>query len=148
MQQRSWLAIIKRYLAVSALAHITWESLQLPLYTIWMEGSTAEIVFAVVHCTAGDLLIAMSALIAALVMIGTPKWSEDAQVFGRVALLAVLLGAAYTIFSEWLNTVVRESWAYSQWMPVLPVLGTGLSPLLQWLVIPPLSLYAARSLGR
>jgi len=43
---------------------------------------------------------------------------------------------AYTIFSEWMNTVWRESWAYSAWMPLVPILGTGLSPLAQWVVIP------------
>jgi len=35
-------------------------------------------------------------------------------------------------------------WAYSEAMPHLPVLGTGLLPLLQWLVIPPLVLWFIR----
>jgi hypothetical protein len=34
--------------------------------------------------------------------------------------------------------VVRASWAYSDWMPVIPIAGLsiGLSPLLQWIVVP------------
>ena len=45
-------------------------------------------------------------------------------------------GVAYPIYSEWLNMTVRQSWAYSSLMPVLPVTGTGLAPLLQWIVVP------------
>ena len=53
-----------------------------------------------------------------------------------VAAAAVACGIGYTVFSEWLNTAVRGSWAYSDLMPVVPILGTGLSPLAQWLVVP------------
>ena len=52
---------------------------------------------------------------------------------------AILLGAAYTVFSEWLNINIRRSWSYTDAMPVLPLLGTGLTPLLQWVVVPGLA---------
>jgi hypothetical protein len=58
-----------------------------------------------------------------------------------VALTATVIGIGYTIYSEWLNTVVRESWSYAAAMPRLPVLGTGLTPVAQWLVLPPLGLW-------
>jgi len=48
----------------------------------------------------------------------------------------IAISLAYTIFSESMNTVWRESWAYSAWMPVVPILGTGLSPFAQWILIP------------
>ena len=51
-------------------------------------------------------------------------------------LTTVVLGIAYTIFSEWLNVPVWHTWSYSPAMPVLPWLGTGLAPTLQWLVGP------------
>ena len=53
-----------------------------------------------------------------------------------MAVLTVVLGVLYTIFRGWLNLVVRESWAYSEYMPVVPLLKVGLTPLLQWIVIP------------
>ena len=53
---------------------------------------------------------------------------------------AIALGAAYTVFSEWLNVEIRRSWSYAASMPVLPLLGTGLTPLLQWVIVPALSL--------
>ena len=46
--------------------------------------------------------------------------------------------------AEWLDVEVRRSWAYSDLMPVLPPLGTGLSPVLQWVVIPSAALWMAR----
>ena len=53
---------------------------------------------------------------------------------------AIVPGVAYTIFSEWLNVEIRRSWSYTAAMPVLPFLGTGLAPLLQWLIVPSLAL--------
>ena len=49
-----------------------------------------------------------------------------------------------TLPGEWLNVVVRQTWAYTEMMPQVPVLGTGLSPLLQWLLLPSLALWLAR----
>ena len=48
----------------------------------------------------------------------------------------IAFGLAYTVFSEWLNVAVRKSWTYSGLMPVIPPLDTGLSPVLQWIVLP------------
>jgi hypothetical protein len=64
------------------------------------------------------------------------------------AALTIGFGVAYTIFSEWLNIVIRKSWAYSDLMPVVPVIDTGLSPLLQWVAVPMLALRFARQAAR
>jgi hypothetical protein len=132
-------------MAVIVVANLIWEVLQLPLYTIWTTGSAREIAFAVIHCTFGDALIALAALIIALISAGTKGW--PAERYNSVLALTLALGVGYTIFSEWLNIVVRASWAYSPLMPVVPVIGTGLSPLLQWIVIPAIALTGARRAG-
>ncbi len=127
---------LRAYLGLSLVGNLTWEVLQLPLYTIWTAGSVREQAFAVVHCTLGDLLIAVSTLTIALIIAGHHAWPHER--FWPVAILTVAFGVGYTAFSEWLNVVVRASWAYSDWMPVVTVLGQriGLSPLLQWIVVP------------
>jgi hypothetical protein len=134
-------AFWRRYLGWVLLGNLAWESLQLPLYAVWQQP-LRERVFAVAHCTVGDVLIAAAALLAALVISGNGRWPMAR--FGRVAALATVFGATYTVFSEWLNVVVRQSWAYSELMPRLPPLGTGLAPVLQWLVVPPVALWAMR----
>jgi hypothetical protein len=61
----------------------------------------------------------------------------------RMKATAVLIGLGYTIFSEWLNVAIRGSWAYTASMPVLPVLGTGVAPILQWLLVPSIAFAVA-----
>jgi len=130
------------YLLFAAAGHLSWEAAQLPLYTIWWTGTRREILFAVIHCTGGDLLITASALALAAFAARTGHW----PFFGRrMALTAILLGLGYTVLSKWLNTQFRQSWSYTEAMPVLPPFGTGLTPFLQWLIVPGIALlYVAR----
>ena len=85
----------------------------------------------------GDLFILAAALMVSLVVFGDRRW--PAYGFWRVAIPTFLFGVGYTIYSEWINVDVRHSRAYSKLMPILPPLGTGLSPLLEWLVVPTLA---------
>jgi hypothetical protein len=72
----------------------------------------------------------------ALFIAGNETWPVGR--FWQVAAFALIFGVAYTVFSEWLNVVVRASWDYSERMPVVSALGLsiGVSPLLQWIVVP------------
>jgi hypothetical protein len=139
-----WLGAVRRYLAVIAVGNLLWEFAQLPLYTIWYEGSANEILFAVAHCTGGDVLIASMALLGALMLAGDRRWPQAR--FRAVAAIAIVGGLAYTVFSEWLNTEIRGSWAYTDAMPQLPLVGAGISPLAQWIVVPLIAFWwASRS---
>ncbi len=136
---------MRRYLAVMVVGNLVWETAQLPLYTLWRTGSTQDIAFAVVHCTGGDVLIAAVALLGSLLLLGAPDWPRSR--FLSVAAPAVALGLGYTIYSEHLNTT-SNAWTYSDLMPILPGLGTGLAPLAQWVVVPMLAFGVMRSLWR
>src|SRR5207253_1773377 len=140
----AWLSALRAYLGVMLVGNLAWEILQLPLYTIWTTGSVREKAFAIGHCTLGDLVIAVSALMLALILAGDHTWPQGR--FWPTAILAILFGAGYTVFSEWLNVVVRASWAYSEWMPVMRLFGQeiGLSPLLQWIIVPAVAFACVR----
>lgn len=56
----------------------------------------------------------------------------------------IVIGIGYTVYSEWVNTAVRKTWEYSKLMPIIPFLGTGLSPLMQWLIVPTVAFSAVR----
>jgi hypothetical protein len=135
----------RRYLPWLAMLNLGWEIIQLPLYTIWREASPGYIAFAVAHCTAGDLLIGSAALVLALIAThaGPPaQWQ-----WTKVAVVTALIGAAYSIASEWLNTSITRSWSYSELMPTIGLPGgvpLGLSPVAQWLLLPPLAVWLTR----
>lgn len=124
------------YIAFSALGHLVWEIVQLPLYDLWRTASIGELAFAVLHCTAGDLLIATSVLMGSIVVLRAWRWPREIAL--RIAVLAIVLGIAYTAYSEWHNVYVRRSWSYAAAMPTMEILGyrIGASPLAQWLVVP------------
>ena len=129
-----WLNAVRRYIVFAAVAHLVWEFAHVPLYTIWLTGTPGEILFAVVHCTGGDLLITLSTVMLALVLFGTASWPGVGA--RRVLVGTLIFGVGYTIFSEWLNIEVRQAWAYRDLMPIISVIDAGLTPVLQWLVIP------------
>ena len=130
-QNRSRSVII--YLMTATAGNLIWEAGQLPLYTLWWSGTKGEILKALLHCTGGDALIAAAGLIFAAAVAQLTRWAF----FGRrMIAFAIMFGIAYTIVSEWLNVEIRRSWAYTPSMPVFPVLGTGLAPMLQWLIVP------------
>lgn len=124
---------LARYAAAVAAGNLLWEILQLPLYTLWQTARASALAFAVLHCWVGDLLIAAMSLGLSIVVAGR---SWPSRCYARVAVVALGLGIAYTVFGEWLNVTVRQNWNYAATMPRLPPLGTGLMPLLQWVLVP------------
>ena len=124
-----------------AILMLPWEILQLPLYTLWRTASWRDQIVAILHCTTGDIAIAHSALVFSVLMTNR-NWPAEAKVSTAICLIG--LGAGYTIYSEWSN-LARGSWAYTEWMPMLPLTGTGLTPLLQWILLPPLALKLSSS---
>lgn len=142
----AWLTALRWYVAISAGINLLWEVCQMPLYTVWHTSGWRQIAYAIAHCTVGDVMIAVLALTVALLLVGDLHW--PAVSFTVVGGATIVAGFAYTIFSEWLNVVLRQSWAYAPAMPVLPPLGTGLSPMLQWLIVPSIALYFVRRQSR
>lgn len=132
-----------RYGLFMALTNLAWESAHLPLYTLWANASTGYLVFVVTHCTAGDLMIAFATLASALLLTGNLR--DPCEHYSRVVGVTLVLGIAYTVYSEWLNVSIRQSWAYSDLMPVIPVIDTGLSPVAQWIFLPLLGLLWVRN---
>lgn len=137
-----WLPALRRFLVAAGVGNLLWEFAQLPLYTLWRASSWSAIIFATVHCSAGDLGIAAATLVLALALVGAPAWPVAR--FWPVLTATTVLGAGFTMYSEYLNTVVRRAWAYGPWMPLLPGTGIGISPILQWLTVPAAALLWSR----
>lgn len=130
-------------LALFATFNLVWELLQQPLYTLWREGTAGEIIGAVLHCTVGDVLIGLAAL-----TISRWIWGHSPRKTWRFVAIFIALGLGYTMFSEWMNVKVTRNWAYSTYMPLVPPFGTGLTPLLQWIIVPLLTWVTVGAHGR
>jgi len=135
--------IALRYLPIFAVLSLAWEWAHVRLYTIWTEAQLSYIAFSVAHCTLGDVLIGTAGLVLALILARERRLNEWHG--RRIAILSALIGVAYTAFSEWMNITILRAWKYAPAMPTLSIgdFELGLTPLAQWLVIPPLALYLA-----
>lgn len=103
-----WHFVFVRYLVFFGPMNLLWEIAQLPLYTLWTQAPPPSIAYAVIHCTLGDILIAVLAARRAGCHARRPP---------RPVALATdrrPFGLAYTAFSECINTAVRMNWAYSE----------------------------------
>ena len=101
---------------------------------------------ACTQATFGDAGIALAAFWVTAFFAGNRSWIKQPSRSDIAIFIAV--GLVATIIFETLATGILERWTYSDAMPRLPVLGTGLLPLLQWLALPPLVLwFVLRQIG-
>jgi hypothetical protein len=114
-----------------------WEFVQSPFF-VDISEDFRDIVLFRIHCTLGDVLILFE--IATVLSLIRWSWNWILQPKLGDYLLFTLMGMLYTAFSEYMNVYVRGSWGYSDLMPVIPLTGVGVVPLVQWLVLPSLIL--------
>lgn len=123
----------------SFLLHFVWEFIQAPTYSGMVEMNHWDGIKLCTSATIGDVGFALSAFWIVSIVSRTRWW------FFKPApwqiLLFVAIGIALTISFEYYYTNISLRWTYSDLMPLVPPFGTGLSPLLQWLIIPPLVLW-------
>ena len=147
MHNPSTLRIIARAGLWSALAfvlNLIWEIAHVRLYTIWAAADRAMVAWSVFHCTLGDVVIALTAYALAGIVIRRADWPASRPWTG--AAIVVVGAIAFTAWSEWFNVYRAGNWGYTASMPM--IFGIGLSPLLQWLILPPVMVGAYRMLGR
>lgn len=142
--RKAWRLIALGYLPWLAGLNLAWEAAHVRLYTLWTEAEPAYVAVAVGHCTLGDVLIGAISLLLALIAgreraLASWRWR-------RIAIATALAGVAYTLFSEWMNITWLRSWTYAESMPTLELAGfeLGLTPVAQWLIVPPVALSLAR----
>lgn len=124
------------------LLHFVWEMLQVPWFTGMAEASHGSVVWLCVRATGGDVLILLASFWLSSIVCGHRQWLHTGD--RQPAVILVITALAVTIILEWLATGPLSRWAYTDSMPVIPLLGIGLAPLLQWLLLPPLIMWLTR----
>ncbi len=138
-----WRSIPEIQLLVLALPlELLWEVAQFPLYTVWHEGDWSYILYGLVHCTLGDLIILLVAYWVVALLNRDRSWYLQAVLPNGV--LFMVLGVVYTVYSEIMNVRIKGTWDYTDLMPIVPIVEIGAMPFLQWILIPPVLLWLMR----
>lgn len=132
-------------LLLSFLGHFAWEILQAPLFASLKETDHFVGIAICLKATFGDLAIALAAFWCAAFAGQSRNWVANMGNTSTAVFFAV--GLVATIALEYLNTELTGRWAYDGAMPLLPILGTGLSPILQWVFVPMFVLWYMRRLA-
>jgi amino acid transporter len=143
MATRDVMARAGLWSALAFVLNLTWEITQVRLYTIWAEADRLSVAWSLFHCSVGDVMIALAMFALAGIVLRRADWPPSRPWTGGVI---VVIGAmAFTVWSEWYNVYRAGNWGYTASMPM--IFGIGLSPLLQWLILPPVMVGVYRKLG-
>lgn len=123
--------------------HFAWEVAQSSLFLPMRSLPFWPAILLCARAAAGDLVITAIAF-AAAAMSGAMHWPLR-QRRRYPALIFLTIGILITIGYE-IYALSAGLWAYAAQMPQL--LGIGLTPLLQWIVIPLLEIAAFRVIWR
>lgn len=131
---------------VTFFLHFVWEMWQVPLYVGMSDSDHWSAVLQCTLATIGDGFIALIAYSISAFIARDKYWLHK----GSASIWAVFIisGLAITVFLEVFATNVYGRWQYSELMPIVPVINVGLSPLLQWLIIPPITIWISAVLLR
>lgn len=127
------------------LLNYPWEFLQVPLFAKMPGAPHWEAIKTCTRATFGDAVIMLLAFWVVSAFARSRYWVCAVPRASRLALF-VSVGVVITVTIEWLaqNGLWIDGWHYSALMPVLPGLGVGLSPVLQWILLPPLAIWFVR----
>jgi hypothetical protein len=128
--------------AFAFLLNFPWEVWHIQLYRSLETQSYREAVTNVTVASVGDAVLAVIAFWAVAAATRSRVWilhPTPKQIAGFVGV-----GLGITIAWEWVATEVLGWWQYAETMPTLPFLGTGVSPVLQWILLPPLVVWLVR----
>ena len=133
--------------SVSFLLHFFWEMVQVPFFKGMMEASHGAVVWLCTRAAIGDANIALFAYGIAAAVTKDGFWVQGW--WRRHTLGAYFAtGLFITIVFEAWATGAGQRWSYDDSMPLLPFLGTGTAPLMQWVIVPTVSLFGLRWLYR
>lgn len=126
----------------SLLLNFVWEIWQAPFFAGMPDASHWEAVKGCTRATTGDVAIMLAAFWGMAMVKRSRAWFLHDRWRDVAAFTSI--GFAITVLMEWLATGPLNRWAYADTMPVVPLLGVGLLPALQWLLLPPLVLWFVR----
>jgi hypothetical protein len=134
-----------RFFATTMLASFVsneiWEMAQMSAYVETAGHSWPSTLGLCTWAAVGDVGIILGIYAAGALASGDLGWGLRGR--WNIYAAAAVLGLAYAALVE-RAALAAGRWSYTGRMPVVPVLGAGLWPLLQMTLLPPLTLVFAR----
>lgn len=127
--------VVALLVLVSFVLNLGWEFSHYRLYTDY-ENLTSLPIY--VWATVGDVLYTLAAFALASLFKRGMAWVRDASVSDYVGLAA--LGFFLALYVEY-KALALQRWAYAPDMPILPLFGVGLSPVMQMVILLPLTIF-------
>lgn len=116
--------IFLKIFLVALLLNMAWEVAQAPLYTCFAEFWSCMALC--LRASFGD----------AVIVLGIYFLLRKNLKFYRVAALGILIAVLIE-----LHALESGRWAYTEAMPIIPILKVGLTPILQMALLPKLTFY-------
>lgn len=102
----------------SFILNLIWENLHVYLYESYMGGKITEFILARASLFDAVLIVFIALPFLYLSSFKNKKW------------LIIPIGIIIAIFNEWYGLSTGR-WIYNSYMPILPIIKTGLTPTLQ-----------------
>ena len=122
------------------LLHFVWEILQVPAYAEMPSAPHWDAIRTCTVATLGDVVLMLVSYAVVAAAARETGWLRRLTV-PRVAGLLVA-GLVISVVLELVNTRVLDRWQYAPGVPALA--GMGINVWLQWLLLPPLTLWLSR----
>ncbi|MEQ1866261.1 MAG: hypothetical protein ABL996_16610 [Micropepsaceae bacterium] len=129
-------------IVATLLLNVVWENAEAPLYGGY--GGPLQHFWPCTIAATGDVLIVALLYAGVALRRWRTDWYLDRSLRGLILL--VLLGGPAAVLLEWW-ALETDRWRYAA-MPVVPIVGAGLAPVLQMMIIPPLVIRLLRLLAR
>lgn len=125
----------------SFILHFIWELLQGPLYKDFVISFWQHFKACLFATTTGDMLFMITIYLILAIVHRNLWWIADKTNYSHIATwtLPLIIGALLAVSYELWAVYSVHRFAYGS-MPVIPLLGVGLTPILQMMVIPIISL--------
>jgi hypothetical protein len=123
------------------LLNFPWEVLQAPLFVGMAGQPHVDAMLSCLRASLGDAAIMLLGYVAVALASGDRWWGLAPT--GRRLAVFMAIGLTITIVIERLATAGLwfQNWTYSEAMPVVPGTGLGVAPLLQWVLLPLLTVW-------
>jgi hypothetical protein len=127
--------VFKQYIftviVVSFMLNLAWELIQLPLYRNAVYNFE-HIAFCTLAAIA-DVLMTLIFYLLLAVILKDVFWIQLTKL--HLVAIVVLIGGVGAVLSE-IRHLSLGSWAYDDSMPLIPYVNVGISPVLQFMLLP------------